>query len=121
MTLGLFGAVAGCGAVQQAQDKVNQVNDAATKATVCLDALKLAGFTPSAADPQKALEETQKKAKELEALAAKTGDATLKSAIDGMAKTMNEATLKDFSPAALADWMKTKADQVAKLSSACGG
>ncbi|WHT18414.1 bacteriophage spanin2 family protein [Crossiella sp. CA-258035] len=120
LTLGLFGALAGCGAVQEAANTANKVGDAANKATLCIDALKLASFTPNVADPQKAVEETQKKAKEMEALAAKAGDTTLKGALDGMAKTMNEVTLKDFGPESVANWMKEKADQVAKLTTACG-
>ncbi|MCK2237457.1 MULTISPECIES: bacteriophage spanin2 family protein [unclassified Crossiella] len=120
LTLGLFGGLAGCGALQQATDTANKVGDVANKATLCIDALKLAGFTPNAADPQKALEETQKKAKELEALAAKAGDATVKTAIDDMAKSMSSVTLKDFGPEALATWLKNKTDQLTKLSTACG-
>ncbi|MFC6089568.1 bacteriophage spanin2 family protein [Saccharothrix sp. BKS2] len=119
LALGLAGAVSGCEAVQSAQDTANQVGQAADKAQLCIDALKLAGFTPDATDPQKALEETQQKAQELNDLAAKAGDATLKDAIDGVAGTMNQVTLEDLSPANIATWSQQKLDQVAKLSTAC--
>lgn len=119
LALGLVGAVSGCEAVQDAQNAANEVGQAADKAQLCIDALKLAGFTPDATDPQKALEETQQKAQELNDLAAKAGDATLKDAIGGVANTMNQVTLEDLSPANIASWSQEKLDQVAKLSNAC--
>jgi hypothetical protein len=120
LALGLVGAVSGCEAVQQASDTANQVGQAADKATLCIEALKLAGFTPDATDPQKALEETQKKAQELNDLAAKAGDTTLQSAITGVSDTMSKVTLEDLNPANIATWSQAKLDQVAKLTAACG-
>jgi hypothetical protein len=119
LALGLVGAVSGCEAVQQASDTANQVGQAADKATLCIEALKLAGFTPDATDPQKALEETQKKAQELNDLAAKAGDTTLQDAITGVSDTMGKVTLEDLNPANIATWSQEKLDQVAKLSNAC--
>ncbi|NUT93834.1 MAG: bacteriophage spanin2 family protein [Saccharothrix sp.] len=120
LALGLVGAVSGCEAVQQAQDTANSVGQAADKAQLCLEALSLAGFTPSAADPQKAVEETQAKAKELEALAAKAGDATLKDAINGVSDSMGQLSAADLDPAKLAEWTSKKLETVNKLSQACG-
>ncbi|MFD1148205.1 bacteriophage spanin2 family protein [Saccharothrix hoggarensis] len=119
LALGLVGAVSGCEAVQQASDTANQVNQAADKATLCIEALKLAGFTPDTADPQKAMEETQKKAQELNDLAAKAGDTTLKDAITGVSDTMSNVTVQDLDPSNFAAWSQEKLDQVAKLSNAC--
>jgi hypothetical protein len=119
LALGLAAAVSGCEAVQQASDTANQVGAAADKAQLCIDALKLAGFTPDATDPQKALEETQQKAQELNDLAAKAGDATLKDAITGVSDTMGKVTLEDLNPSNIASWSQEKLDQVAKLSNAC--
>ncbi|MFI9007337.1 bacteriophage spanin2 family protein [Actinosynnema sp. NPDC053489] len=119
LAMGLAAAVSGCEAVQQASDTANQVGQAADKAQLCIDALKLAGFTPDATDPQKALEETQQKAKELEGLAAKAGDATLRDAINGVSDTMGKVTVEDLNPANIASWSQEKLDQVAKLSNAC--
>ena len=119
LAMGLAAAVSGCEAVQQASDTANQVGQAADKAQLCIDALKLAGFTPDATDPQKALEETQKKAQELNDLAAKAGDATLKDAITGVSDTMSNVTVDDLNPANIATWSQQKLDQVAKLSNAC--
>ncbi|QFZ23365.1 bacteriophage spanin2 family protein [Saccharothrix syringae] len=119
LALGLVGAVSGCEAVQEAQDTANQVGQAADKAQLCLDALKLAGFTPDATDPQKAVEETKQKAQELNDLAAKAGDTTLKEAIDGVSTSMQQVTPDDLSPANIAAWSQEKLDRVAKLSNAC--
>ncbi|GAB2980944.1 bacteriophage spanin2 family protein [Saccharothrix stipae] len=119
LAMGLAAAVSGCEAVQQASDTANQVGQAADKAQVCIDALQLANFVPDSTDPQKALEETQKKAQELNDLAAKAGDATVKDAITGMSDTMSKVTLEDLNPANAAAWTQAKLDQVAKLSKAC--
>ena len=119
LALGLIGAASGCEAVQQAGDAANQVSDAADKATLCIEAIKLAGFTPGATDPQKALEETQQKAQELNDLAAKAGDATVKDAITGVSDTMSKVTLEDLNPANIATWTQEKLDRAAKLSTAC--
>jgi len=120
LAMGLVGAVSGCEAVQGASDAANQVNDAATKASLCIDALKLAGFTPDLSDPAKAVEESHKKAEELSALAAKTGDTTLKQAIEGVSTTMSSVTLSDLDPQSAATWAQEKLDLVAKLGNACG-
>ncbi|GAA3842413.1 bacteriophage spanin2 family protein [Saccharothrix violaceirubra] len=119
LALGLAGAISGCEAVQQASDTANQVGNAADKVTLCVEALKLAGFTPDATDPQKAVEETQKKAEELNALAAKAGDTTLKDAITGVSTTMSQVTVQDLSPASIAEWSQKKLDQFNALSKAC--
>ncbi|MEU4446627.1 bacteriophage spanin2 family protein [Actinosynnema sp. NPDC050801] len=119
LAMGLAAAVSGCEAVQQASDTANQVGQAADKAQVCIDALQLANFAPDSTDPQKALEETQKKAQELNDLAAKAGDATVKDAITGMSDTMSKVTLEDLNPANAAAWTQQKLDQAAKLSKAC--
>ncbi|GGP59011.1 hypothetical protein GCM10010185_34360 [Saccharothrix coeruleofusca] len=119
LALGLIGAVSGCEAVQQASDTANQVGQAADKAQLCVQALQLAGYTPDTANPQAALEETQKKAQELNDLAAKAGDTTLKDAIQGVSTTMSQVTLQDLDPQSLATWTQQKLDQVAKLSQAC--
>ncbi|GAA1347081.1 bacteriophage spanin2 family protein [Saccharothrix algeriensis] len=121
LALGLVGAVSGCEAVQQASDTANDVNSAIDKGKVCADALVLANFTPSASDPQKALEETQAKADELGKLADQAGDTTLKDAINGVSDTMSNVTLNDLDPTRLADWTQKKLDQVEKLANACGG
>ncbi|MEU5691205.1 bacteriophage spanin2 family protein [Actinosynnema sp. NPDC020468] len=120
LALGLVGAVSGCEAVQQASDTANQVGQAADKATLCIDALKLAGFTPDATDPAKAVEETKKKAEELDALANKAADTTLRDAIQGVSDKMSKVTLDDLSPASIATWTQAKLDTVSTLSNACG-
>lgn len=119
LALGLVGAVSGCEAVQQASDTANEVGQAADKVQLCAQALQLAGFTPDTSNPQAALEETQKKAQELNDLAAKAGDASLQDAIRGVSTTMSEATLEDLTPQSVAGWTQEKLDQVAKLSNAC--
>jgi hypothetical protein len=119
LAMGLV-AVSGCEAVQQAQDSANAVGQAADKAQLCVDALKLAGFTPDVSNPQAALDETQRKADELNKLAEKAGDTTLKQAIEGVATKMDQVTLSDLNPQSIAGWTQAKLDAVAALSKACG-
>jgi len=72
------------------------------------------GFSPDMSDPQKALEETQAKAKELETLAGSAPDEQVKKALEEAANGMQNVS-------SAADWVQQKADLVAKVSSACGG
>ncbi|ACU40289.1 bacteriophage spanin2 family protein [Actinosynnema pretiosum subsp. pretiosum] len=119
LALGVIGSLSACESVQQANEAVNDASQALDKVTLCTEALALAGFTPDATDPQKALEETQKKAEELGALADKSADTTLREAIEGVSTTMEQVTLQDLSPSSIAEWSQEKLDRVARLTSAC--
>lgn len=120
LALGLVGALSACDAVQGASNAANEAGAAIDKVKLCTDAIALAGFSPSTTDPQKALDETRAKADELNKLAEKAGDATLRDAINGVSDTMSSVTLSDFDPAKLAAWSQKKLDQAAKLTAACG-
>ncbi|MGW5053156.1 bacteriophage spanin2 family protein [Actinokineospora sp. NPDC004072] len=111
----LIGALTACAEVQQAADSAS---NAADKAGVCVKALELAGFTPDASDPQKAVDEAQQKADELTALAQDVGDTTLSQALDGMATQLREIPA-NLDPANLADWTQQKLDAFNALSQAC--
>jgi hypothetical protein len=115
----LVGGLSGCAAAQEAADKVNAANDAVSKAGVCVDALRIAGFTPDIKSPEQALKDTRKKAEELGALANQAPDAAVKTAIDDLSKSMSSVKLDDLKPSSAADWLQEKANLVNKLSSAC--
>lgn len=102
--LGVVGATAACDAVQEATDK----------ASICVDALQIAGFTPNT-DPKKAVSEAKEASEKLEKLANQTPDESLKEALNGMSTTIGE-----FSPGNAAEWTKNKASQLNALTRACG-
>ncbi|MDX8052044.1 hypothetical protein SK571_21845 [Lentzea sp. BCCO 10_0798] len=95
-------------------DAIQGVSNTADKVKLCADAISLVGFTPDMSDPQKALEETQAKAKELETLANSAPDEQVKKALEEAANGMQNVN-------SAADWVQQKADLAAKVSSACGG
>lgn len=120
LTLGLAGTAAGCDAVSEATNTANSVNDTAKKAQLCLEAVKVLGFTPDLSNPQSAVEETQKKAEELTKLAESANDATVKSALESAAAQLDKVTLADLDPASAAKWLQQKTDQLNALNTACG-
>ena len=95
-------------------DAIQGVSNTADKVKLCADAISLVGFTPDMSDPQKALEETQAKAKELETLASSAPDEQVNKALEEAANGMQNVN-------SAADWVQQKADLAAKVSSACGG
>ncbi|GAA4426401.1 bacteriophage spanin2 family protein [Actinokineospora soli] len=111
----LLGALTACAELQEA---AGTAGNAADKASLCVEALELAGFTPDAGDPQKAVDEAQQKADELTALAEKAGDATLSDALNGMATQLREIPA-NLDPQNLADWTKQKLDAFNALTQAC--
>ncbi|MCG8921059.1 hypothetical protein [Lentzea sp. CC55] len=95
-------------------DTLQGVSETADKVKLCADAVQLVGFSPDLSDPQKALEDTQAKAKELETLANSAPDEQVKKALQEAANGMQNVN-------SAADWVQQKADLVAKVSAACGG
>jgi hypothetical protein len=95
-------------------DTLQGVSETADKVKLCADAVQLVGFSPDMSDPQKALEDTQAKAKELETLANSAPDEQVKKALEEAANGMQNVS-------SAADWVQQKADLVAKVSAACGG
>ena len=115
---GLLIALGGCDAVQEVQQTADQVGNAASTAQVCVDAIRIAGFTPDTSDPQAAVDKARSTGDELAALADKAGNTTVNQAIDDLATTMRETTVADLTNGP-AEWIKQKADQVSALTKAC--
>ncbi|MBP2325080.1 hypothetical protein JOF56_005465 [Kibdelosporangium banguiense] len=115
---GLVFALAGCDAIQQAQQTADSVSSGVNTATVCVDAIRVAGFTPDSADPQAAVDKAKATGDELTALAAKAGDTTVNQAINDLATTMKATTVQDLASGPAA-WLQRKADQVSALTKAC--
>lgn len=114
LALGVAGGLSGCETISEVKDTADQVSQGVDKVKLCADAVGLVSFSPDMSDPQKALEETQAKADELNKLAEQSPDAQVKSALEEASKGMNSVE-------SAADWVQQKADLVAKVSEACGG
>ncbi|WP_165401412.1 bacteriophage spanin2 family protein [Herbihabitans rhizosphaerae] len=104
-------AVSGCDAASEAS---NAVSGAVDKGSVCVDALKLAGFEPDLSNPEKAAEEAKKRSEELGNLAQKTADTTVKDALNDMATKVGE-----FKPSNAVQWSKDKVERLDTLRRAC--
>ena len=111
-------ALTGCGAIEEVQQTADSVSNGVTTATVCVDAIRVAGFTPDTADPQAAVDKAQASGEELAAIAAKATDTTVNQAINDLATTMKETTVQDLASGPAA-WLQRKAEQVSALSKAC--
>ncbi|RSM78645.1 hypothetical protein DMH04_32775 [Kibdelosporangium aridum] len=116
----LIVALTGCGALQEAQQTAEGVSNAASTAQVCVEALRIAAFNPDTANPDAAVQGAQDAGKKLEDLAAKATDTNVDKALNDLATTMTQTTVADLANGP-ANWLKTKADQVAALTKACGG
>ncbi|HET9138439.1 bacteriophage spanin2 family protein [Actinophytocola sp.] len=106
----------GCDSVREASDTVNRASD---KVSICAEALRLAGFNPDAADPEKAAEEAQRKAEELRDLAGATPDQALKDALNDMANKVGELREQNINPNEIATWTQEKARTLETLTRAC--
>ncbi|SDD17221.1 bacteriophage spanin2 family protein [Actinokineospora iranica] len=112
----LLGGLTACDSVREA---TNAASNATDKANICLEALKLANFTPSTQDVEQTAEDAKRTADELTALAEKTTDVTLQDAINGMAAKVNELSVPNLDPTGVTSWAKDKIDAVNALSQAC--
>ncbi|MET0234827.1 MAG: bacteriophage spanin2 family protein [Kibdelosporangium sp.] len=115
---GLVIALAGCGAIEEVQQTADSVSSGVNTATVCVDAIRIAGFTPDTANPQAAVDKAQATGNELSALASKAADTTVNDAINDLATTMKETTVSDLTSGPAA-WIQRKAEQVSALTKAC--
>ncbi len=109
-------ALTGCDSVKEA---TNSASNAADKAGICVEAVRLAGFNPDASNPEKTAQDAEKTATDLTALAEKTADTSLKDALNGMSAKVNELSTATISPATVTAWAKEKVSAVDTLSQAC--
>ncbi|ALG09645.1 hypothetical protein AOZ06_24515 [Kibdelosporangium phytohabitans] len=113
-------ALTGCDAVQDAQKTAEGVSNAASNAQVCAEAIKIAAFNPDKANPEAAAQSAQDAGNKLSDLANKATNTTVNQALDDLAGTFKEVKPENVVNDS-ANWLKTKADQVAALTKACTG
>lgn len=94
----------GCEQVQQATDR----------ASICVDALQVAGFTPNLTDPAQSVDDARAAADKLNDLAGQTPDQALKQTLTDMAGTIGA-----FDPADATGWLTRKGQQLDALRKAC--
>ena len=112
----LTAVLAGC---DQVSDAVGSADAAADKASICIDAVKLAGFYPDLSNPEQAVKDAENTAKKLSDLAERAGDKTLKEALSDMSGKVAELTPSTLDPANVATWAKEKAGALNALTQAC--
>jgi hypothetical protein len=105
-----------CEQVKQASDTVGTATD---KASICVQALKLAGFTPNLSDPAQAARDAKKTSDDLAQLASQSPDATLKKALGDMSHKVGELTTGTLTPGRVTDWASGKVNTVTALTKAC--
>ncbi|GLZ43285.1 bacteriophage spanin2 family protein [Actinokineospora sp. NBRC 105648] len=112
----LLSGLTACEAVTNATSAASNATD---KAGICVEALKLANFTPSAQNVEKTAEDAKRTADDLTALAEKSPDAALREALNDMSDKVSELTVPNLDPTSITSWAKNKVDAVNTLSQAC--
>ncbi|GAA1296942.1 bacteriophage spanin2 family protein [Saccharothrix xinjiangensis] len=107
-----------CGTLQEASDTAAAVADTANTVQLCTDALSQAAVNVDIAAPQEALDRAHEAGSALADLANDAANTTLSEAIGALAATMTAVTLNDL-VSGPAQWLETRAAQVANLTTAC--
>jgi hypothetical protein len=111
-------ALSACGTLQEASDTAAAVADTANTVQLCTDALSRAAVNVDVATPQEAVDQAHEAGAALSDLAANAADTTLNQAISALAGTLSAVTLNDL-VSGPAQWLETRAAQVADLTAAC--
>jgi hypothetical protein len=111
LAAGLFLA-AGC-------DTLNEATQTWNKASLCIDALQAAEFTPDLNDPAKTAEQAAASSKELADLAAKAQDVTIRDALNELSAKVAELNTANLTVDNMQAFIDQKVDLYATLSTAC--
>ncbi|GLW94782.1 bacteriophage spanin2 family protein [Actinokineospora globicatena] len=109
----LLGALTACQAVQDA-------GNAADKTSICLEALRLANFSPSTQNLEQTAQDAKKTSEELTGLAERAADTTLRDAINGMAEQVQSLSVPNLDPTTVTNWAQQKLNAFTTLAQACG-
>jgi hypothetical protein len=108
--------LAGCDSVN---DAANTVGAATDKASICVEALKLAGFYPDLGNPEQAAKDAKKTSEDLARLADQAADTTLRQALTDMSRKVGELGPGDIQPSKVTSWAAEKVNTVDTLTRAC--
>ncbi|GAA2965086.1 bacteriophage spanin2 family protein [Actinokineospora diospyrosa] len=108
----LLGALTACQAVQDA-------SNAADKTSICLEALRLANFTPSTQNLEQTAADAKKTSEDLTGLAERAADTTLRDAINGMAEQVQSLSVPNLDPTSVTSWAQQKLNAFNTLAQAC--
>lgn len=117
LAVALVWGASGCGSVREASNAAGQATD---KASICVDALRLAGFVPEVSDPRRAAEDAKKTSEELARLAGQTPDEALRTAPNDMSSKVGELGPGNLDPGSVSRWTQEKVSAVTALTRACG-
>jgi hypothetical protein len=112
----LASGLVACDSVQEGANTVGQATD---KAAICVDALRLAGYTPDLSNPQQAADDAKRTADDLAQLAEQAPEAALRDALTGMSNQIGELNPANITPAGVADWTEEKLTMLDTLRRAC--
>ncbi|SER79591.1 bacteriophage spanin2 family protein [Actinokineospora terrae] len=112
----LLGTLTACDTVREA---TSSASNAADKTSICIEAVRLAGFTPSTQNLEQTAEDAKKTSDDLTKLADRAADTTVRDAINGMADQIATLDVPNLDPATVAGWTKQKLDAFNTLTQAC--
>ncbi|WP_424189657.1 bacteriophage spanin2 family protein [Actinokineospora sp. G85] len=112
----LVGGLSACDSVQQATDAAVNATD---KASICVEALRLANFTPNEQDVEQTASDARRRADELRSLADRAADTTLRDALTGMSDKVSELDVGNLSASSVLSWTSDKVAALNALAKAC--
>ncbi|WP_235878758.1 hypothetical protein [Saccharopolyspora karakumensis] len=126
VSLPLLAGLAACGEIQEAQQGLQQANQqlqgaqqSLDTAQACLQAINAANFVPNFADPQKAQADAQAKVTEIQQLADRTADETLKQNLLDVQESVQQVADGRIDIEASAEWTSAQLDKYQAVTTTC--
>ena len=111
--------LAGCGQIQETQQQLDQAQQGLDKATACLDALDVVGYTPNLADVEQAQGDARAKADEIGALAQRVGDKTLQDNLLDVQASLEQVAGGQITLQNGLNWSQQHLERTAAIATTC--
>ncbi|MER7014108.1 hypothetical protein ABT324_22030 [Saccharopolyspora sp. NPDC000359] len=126
LSLPVLVGLAACSQVQEAQQGLENANeqlqdaqDNLDTASACLQALNVASFMPNFADPEQAKADAQAKVDELQALADKTADQTLRQNLLDVQQSVQQVANGQVDMDASLEWTSSQLEKYQQVATTC--
>ena len=111
--------LAGCGQLQEGQERLGQAQRGLDKAGACMDAVDAAGYTPNLADLDRAQDDARTKADEISALAQRVGDADLQDRLLDVQASLDQVATGQITLQNGLNWSQQHLEKTAAVADAC--
>ncbi len=111
--------LAGCGQFQETQEQLDQAQQGLDKASACLDAVEVGGYTPNLADLDQAQDDARAKADEIGALAQRVGDQTLQDDLLDVQASLEQVATGQINLQNGLNWSQQHMEKTTAIASTC--